>query len=38
VKGSEYAKYYFILRTLAEDIKKESPQHIKGKGFDITGD
>ena len=25
VKGSEYAKYYFILRTLSEEIKIETP-------------
>lgn len=25
VKGSEYAKYYFILRTLADEIKLETP-------------
>lgn len=25
VKGSEYAKYYFILRTLASEIKLETP-------------
>jgi hypothetical protein len=31
VKGSEYAKYYFILRTLSEDIKRESTQHISNK-------
>eukprot|EP00350_Pseudokeronopsis_sp_OXSARD2_P002854 CAMPEP_0170547758 /NCGR_PEP_ID=MMETSP0211-20121228/6093_1 /TAXON_ID=311385 /ORGANISM="Pseudokeronopsis sp., Strain OXSARD2" /LENGTH=224 /DNA_ID=CAMNT_0010852923 /DNA_START=2670 /DNA_END=3343 /DNA_ORIENTATION=+ len=31
VKGSEYAKYYFILRTLAEEIKRESAQHTSAK-------
>jgi hypothetical protein len=25
VKGSEYAKYYFILRTLSEEFKLETP-------------
>lgn len=25
VKGSEYAKYYFILRTLSDEIKSETP-------------
>jgi len=25
VKGSEYAKYYFILRTLSDEIKLETP-------------
>jgi len=25
VKGSEYAKYYFILRTLADELKSETP-------------
>ena len=25
VKGSEYAKYYFILRTLSEELKSETP-------------
>ena len=24
VKGSEYAKYYFIMRTLADELKDES--------------
>jgi hypothetical protein len=24
VKGSEYAKYYFILRTLADELKDQS--------------
>jgi hypothetical protein len=24
VKGSEYAKYYFIMRTLANDLRNES--------------
>jgi hypothetical protein len=24
VKGSEYAKYYFIMRSLADDLKDES--------------
>ena len=28
IKGSEYAKYYFILRTLSEDVK-ESPAKLK---------
>ena len=31
VKGSEYAKYYFILRTLAEEIKQETPMPNKTK-------
>ena len=31
VKGSEYAKYYFILRTLDEDIKRETPIHLSSK-------
>jgi len=25
IRGSEYAKYYFVLRTLADDIKRETP-------------
>jgi hypothetical protein len=24
IRGAEYAKYYFIMRTLAEEIQKES--------------
>ena len=31
VKGSEYAKYYFILRTLTDEIKLETPQILKAK-------
>jgi len=31
VKGSEYAKYYFILRTLSDEIKLETPQIFKAK-------
>lgn len=31
VKGSEYAKYYFILRTLADEIKLETPMQFKTK-------
>lgn len=31
VKGSEYAKYYFILRTLSEEIKQETPMPNKTK-------
>ena len=39
VKGSEYARYYFILRTLAEDIKRESPVHKSSKAnmYDTEG-
>jgi len=32
IKGSEYAKYYFVLRTLADDINNE--QAVKLKPFD----
>ena len=28
IRGSEYAKYYFIMRTLAEEIKKESGESL----------
>lgn len=35
VKGSEYAKYYFILRTLTNDIKLETPYHHKGKAMEL---
>ena len=31
VKGSEYAKYYFILRTLVEEIKQDTPLQAKAK-------
>lgn len=31
VKGSEYAKYYFILRTLSDEIKTETPVHKSDK-------
>ena len=31
VKGSEYAKYYFILRTLSEEINQETPVMYKAK-------
>jgi hypothetical protein len=31
IKGSEYAKYYFILRTLSDDIKLDTPQIFKAK-------
>ncbi len=31
VKGSEYAKYYFILRTLSNEIMQETPQLFKAK-------
>jgi hypothetical protein len=36
VKGSEYAKYYFIMRTLADDLRNESQSeeeknHVKKK-------
>lgn len=31
IKGSEYAKYYFILRSLSDEIKKETPQIFKAK-------
>jgi hypothetical protein len=24
IRGAEYAKYYFIMRTLADEIQKES--------------
>lgn len=33
IKGSEYAKYYFILRTLSEEIKLETPQPVKAKAM-----
>ena len=28
IRGGEYAKYYFIMRTLAEEIKKESGESL----------
>lgn len=31
IKGSEYAKYYFILRSLQSEIKLETPQLFKAK-------
>ena len=31
IKGSEYAKYYFILRTLSDEIKLDTPQIFKAK-------
>ncbi|TNV85531.1 hypothetical protein FGO68_gene8318 [Halteria grandinella] len=31
VKGSEYAKYYFILRSLSEELKQETPHIFKAK-------
>ena len=32
IKGAEYAKYYFILRSMAEDIHKENSQVVPLKG------
>lgn len=34
VKGSEYAKYYFILRTLSDELKAETPLLTKSKAGD----
>mmetsp|Transcript_4707 Transcript_4707/g.3222 ORF Transcript_4707/g.3222 Transcript_4707/m.3222 type:complete len:154 (+) Transcript_4707:1022-1483(+) len=28
IKGSDYAKYYFIMRTLADDIRKEGTEQL----------
>lgn len=33
IKGSEYAKYYFILRTLSEELKTETPMMKKSKAI-----
>ena len=33
VKGSEYAKYYFILRTLSDEIRSETPLLNKAKAM-----
>ena len=35
VKGSEYAKYYFILRTLADEIRQETPLLNKAKAGNL---